>query len=277
MTIPLEDGWEDIVDKAARGLGKSASELARETGLDVNRVAAALRAEPDEEALRQLAPALNLHPDSLVRLARGNYHPDTPAPEGLVSFSFPFPVPGYAEMRVNAYLVHAPGSSETLIFDCGGKPEDLTTALTRDGLTAAALFLTHAHRDHVAGINQLAESTGAPVYAPKSEPFGRASPIAPGERLTFGPLVVTARDTSGHSPGGTTYVIEGAGAPLAIVGDALFAGSVGGAPYAWNTALERVRKNILSLPDDTVLCPGHGPITTVAKEKENNPVFPEFK
>ncbi|MEM6601450.1 MAG: MBL fold metallo-hydrolase, partial [Verrucomicrobiota bacterium] len=61
--------------------------------------------------------------------------------------------------------------------------------------------------------------------------------------------------------------------PVAITGDALFAGSMGGANDCWQEALTCTRRNILSLPDDTLLCPGHGPVTTVALEKSNNPFF----
>ncbi len=277
MTIALEDAWEDVVGKAAKGLGKDARALAGETGLPEEKVAALLRAELDEYALRKLAPALNVDADSLIELARGNYHPGVEPPEGLLVFDFAYPVPGYAEMRVNAYIVHAPGETHAVIFDCGGQPDKLATALKDRGLSPAALFLTHTHQDHVAGIDELVRTTGAPLYAPKSEPYPDASTVADGEKLSFGALKISARETGGHSPGGTTYVIEGAAAPIAIVGDALFAGAMGGAPGAWEQALERNRKNILSLPDETVLCPGHGPITTVAKEKQHNPFFPEFK
>ena len=83
--------------------------------------------------------------------------------------------------------------------------------------------------------------------------------------------------TSGHSVGGTTYVIEGLERPVAIVGDAMFAGSMGGGKISFQDALENNRTKILSLPGNTVLCPGHGPLTSVAEEKAHNPFFPEFK
>jgi glyoxylase-like metal-dependent hydrolase (beta-lactamase superfamily II) len=77
--------------------------------------------------------------------------------------------------------------------------------------------------------------------------------------------------------GGITYVITGLAKPVAIVGDALFAGSMGGGMISWGDALETNRKQIFTLADDTVLCPGHGPMTTVAEEKSHNPFYPEFR
>jgi glyoxylase-like metal-dependent hydrolase (beta-lactamase superfamily II) len=77
--------------------------------------------------------------------------------------------------------------------------------------------------------------------------------------------------------GGITYVIKGLDEPVAIVGDAVFAGSMGGGMVSYQDALQTNREKIMSLPDETVLCPGHGPMTTVGEEKNHNPFFPEFK
>ena len=76
--------------------------------------------------------------------------------------------------------------------------------------------------------------------------------------------------------GGTTFLIEGSTVQAAIVGDAIFAGSVGGIRQNYHESLESIRREILSLPDETVLCPGHGPLTSVAQEKSNNPFFPKI-
>ena len=76
---------------------------------------------------------------------------------------------------------------------------------------------------------------------------------------------------------GITYLIEGMTSPIAVVGDAIFAGSMGGGMVSYTEALQNNREKILTLPDNTVLCPGHGPLTTVGQEKEHNPFYPEFK
>ena len=76
---------------------------------------------------------------------------------------------------------------------------------------------------------------------------------------------------------GLTYVIDGMNTHIAVVGDAMFAGSMGGGMVSFSEALKNNREKILTLSDQTVLCPGHGPLTTVGQEKVHNPFFPEFK
>ena len=76
-----------------------------------------------------------------------------------------------------------------------------------------------------------------------------------------------------HSKGAITYVISGLAMPVAIVGDAVFAGSMGGGGVSYEAALATNRKEILTLPDETILCPGHGPLTTVGEQKMHNPFF----
>jgi len=84
---------------------------------------------------------------------------------------------------------------------------------------------------------------------------------------------VKSYTTSGHSVGGTTYLIEGLERPIAVVGDAMFAGSMGGGMVSFPDAWKNNREKILTLPDETILCPGHGPMTSVGEEKRNNPFF----
>jgi glyoxylase-like metal-dependent hydrolase (beta-lactamase superfamily II) len=86
-------------------------------------------------------------------------------------------------------------------------------------------------------------------------------------------LRVESRLTWGHSKGGITYLVRGLARPVAVVGDAIFAGSMGGGIVSYNDALNTNREQILTLPDETVICPGHGPLTTVGEEKRNNPFF----
>ncbi len=89
----------------------------------------------------------------------------------------------------------------------------------------------------------------------------------------MGALEIEARLTSGHSAGGTTYVISGLERPVAIVGDSLFAGSMGGGAVSYQDALKNNLEKILTLPEETIVCPGHGPLTTVGKERKENPFF----
>jgi glyoxylase-like metal-dependent hydrolase (beta-lactamase superfamily II) len=139
------------------------------------------------------------------------------------------------------------------------------------------IFITHTHMDHLADLDTLQQTSGADSYGSAAEnPLG-LKPLNHGDGFILGNLKIRVLGTSGHTPGGLSYFIEGLQYPLVIVGDALFAGSMGGAAYAYQEALKNNRERILSLPDHTVICPGHGPLTTVTEEKAHNPFFPEFK
>jgi len=98
----------------------------------------------------------------------------------------------------------------------------------------------------------------------------------PAEIIPIGGLRITHRETPGHAEGGVTYIVGNwqEDAPsVAMVGDAIFAGSVGTGNQSWELALQKVKEQILSLPPETLICPGHGPMTTVAEEKKHNPFF----
>ena len=97
-----------------------------------------------------------------------------------------------------------------------------------------------------------------------------------GRRFVAGRLTIETRQTRGHSPGGITYVVNGLPNRIAIVGDALFAGSMGGGNISYSDALETNRLSLFTLPDDTIVCPGHGPLTTIGEEKVHNPFFPDL-
>jgi glyoxylase-like metal-dependent hydrolase (beta-lactamase superfamily II) len=115
------------------------------------------------------------------------------------------------------------------------------------------------------------------VFASRREPVPGAELIEPGAEFRFSDLRINARLTRGHSPGGLTYVVRGLDRLVAVVGDALFAGSMGGGGVSWADALATNRREIFTFPDDTLVCPGHGPMTTVGQEKAHNPFYPEFK
>ena len=140
-------------------------------------------------------------------------------------------------------------------------------------LTVKLILLTHSHPDHVADLRRLRKETSAPVYISDRESADGAEAISEGKRFRVGSLEIEARLTWGHSPGGMTFVITGLECPVAIVGDSLFAGSMGGGSVSYEEAVRNNREKILTLPDETIVCPGHGPLTTVGKEKRENPFF----
>lgn len=277
-TIRLEDNFEDIIGKAAAGLGVGNLDLAQRTGLDADRIRAVMGGRFDGEAIVAAATALGLHGPSLLELAKRFWRPKPVDLEGLRSYTTPYPVPGYEEMTVNAYLAYDAGTREAVVFDSGASVEAMLGDIERLGLKVQAVLLTHTHGDHVQALDELLRATGYPeVWSHEREPYRKAHTFQEGHTFSAGGLGIQTRLTSGHSPGGTTYVIEGLTHPVAVVGDALFCGSVGGARGAFQRALDQIRKQILTLPDETVICPGHGPMSTVAEEKARNPFFPEFK
>lgn len=269
MTLPLEDCFNDVVCKAQFGLGLSDEALAAAAGLDVAVLTAVKQGQADKAALSRLAPALQLHGPSLIALAEGAWQPDPVTLAGLETFTTT-----YGDMTVNAYLVYDPATREAAVFDTGASAAGIAARLSELGLNLRQLFLTHTHADHVADI----AGVGAPeVWVSEREPHPGATTFVPGATWQLGSLRIESRLTWGHSKGGTTFVVQGLAQPLAIVGDAVFAGSMGGGKVSYADALATNRKEIFSLPDDTVIAPGHGPLTRVGEEKAHNPFFPEFK
>lgn len=248
MEIPLEDGYRDIVGKARRGLGIPGEELPQ-----------------GEVEIRRLAATLGLGGDALFASAKQSWYPNAlGAIDGLVCFNTP-----YEDFTVNSFLVFDPITKTAASFDTGS---DCSGNL-KQRVVIRQIFITHVHGDHIQDLERLAKLTGARAYVSEREPTAGAIPFKDGASFSIGSLQVETRRTSGHALGGVTYVIRGLKRKLAIVGDAMFAGSMGGGIVSYEEALRTSRENILSLPDDTVICPGHGPLTTVGEEKKHNPFF----
>src|SRR5699024_2879556 len=107
--------------------------------------------------------------------------------------------------------------------------------------------------------------TSAPVYVHEFEAIDGAETFAEGKKFSIADLTISTLLTTGHARGGTTYLIGGLEIPVAITGDAIFAASMGGGLISYQDALKTNREKILTLPDHTLLCPGHGPATTVGQ------------
>jgi len=271
--IPLEDDFNDILNKAMSGLRLTDKELSRKSGVSAEIIHALCRGKLDETSLPRLAPALNLDPQALLRSALKLYRPRPVEVPGLEMFTTSY----RGAMTVNAFLVYDPVTREAAIFDTGTDAMPIVDRVAGLNLRPVALFLTHTHPDHIAEVDTLKRRLGLGVRCSSREPLSGSECFDPGSCFSVGNLSVEARSTWGHSQGGTTYVITGLDEPVAVVGDALFAGSMGGGMVSYADALRTNREAIFSLPDDTVICPGHGPMCTVAEEKRHNPFYPEFK
>ena len=268
--IPLEDFFEDILAKTMRGRQVSESELAERTGVEKDVLARLCRGEfCDEKALAKVAEALSLSPRALAMSASRVWRPRPVAVEGLECFNQP-----YRDMRVNAYLVWDPETRSASFFDSATDAAPLVAKARELDLDVASIFLTHTHNDHIAALDSLrAAFPSASVHSNKDETLLGTESFAEGDTFRVGGLRITTRTTSGHSKGGTTYLVEGLARPLAIVGDALFAGSMGGGMVSFSDAWRNNREKILTLAEETVVCPGHGPLTTVGEERRHNPFF----
>ncbi|HEX4631941.1 MAG TPA: MBL fold metallo-hydrolase [Chthoniobacterales bacterium] len=269
MAIPLEDNVSDIIGKAQRGLGISDSQLAERAGVSTDAVRKVRNGDLTGDAVERVAPILKLNAAALRKLAAGEWKPEEIGDiDGLAMFNTT-----YGDITVNAYLVWDPATRDAVAFDTGANCSAMLKRIEDEKLKTKLILLTHAHPDHVADLTRLRKATGAPVYISEREPEEGAEPIPEGKHFKVGALAIEARLTSGHSPGGITYVVTGLAQPIAIVGDSLFAGSMGGGNVSYQDALRNNREKILTLPDETIVCPGHGPLTTVGKEKRDNPFF----
>jgi glyoxylase-like metal-dependent hydrolase (beta-lactamase superfamily II) len=267
--IPLEDNFSDILSKAQRGLRLSDTELAEKARVSSQKLRELREGEFNELALLRVAGALGLSGRALSDLATETWRPpEIGQIEGLAQFNS-----HYHDMAVNSYLVWDPATRAAAAFDTGADCRQMLRFASHRGLSVQLILLTHAHSDHVADLPPLREETGAPVYISGRERVPGAELIDEGKNFRLGKLDINARLTWGHSPGGMTYVVTGLSQPIAIVGDSIFAGSMGGGNVSYEDAVQNNLTKILTLPDETIICPGHGPMTTVGEEKVHNPFF----
>jgi hydroxyacylglutathione hydrolase len=179
-------------------------------------------------------------------------------------------------MTVHSYLVWDESTREAALFDTGWNSDEAFKLIAEHKLQLKHLFITHTHPDHIAAVATVKEKFPGIQTHTDAKNAPAADKNRRDDNIKLGKLSIMNRDTPGHAEDGVTYVISGwpAGAPaVAVVGDAIFAGSMGGAPQHGPLAKQKVRDQILSLPDSTLICPGHGPLTTVAEEKANNPFY----
>lgn len=254
-SFSLEDDLSYVWRKALRGHELTAVDLANRWGISASAWDAILAGEMNEQA-DTLAAALHLCPDALR--SHRSYRPQVPHITAVSRLHLPF-----EEDYVNAWLIRE--EDTTLLFDTGHGANDALQLLRQVGAADLQLFLTHDHRDHVGGIAALRPITQ------------KQHAIPLGSSIFLVSLHIKCFDLAGHCLPSYGYLIEGLSRPLCVVGDALFAGSIGGCPdsFTYEMALRNLRHHVFSLPAHTILLPGHGPATTVAQERKNNPFFAE--
>jgi hydroxyacylglutathione hydrolase len=197
----------------------------------------------------------------------------------------------------NCFFAARDGGTQAVVVDPGEEGDRLIAALDELGLTVEAILLTHTHFDHVGAVAPLARHTGAPVYCPELErqvladimsyvPWPGFGPfesydadvlVSGGERLELAGLEIDVLFTPGHSPGHVTYSIPAEQAVFS--GDVLFQGSIGRTdlPGADTQTLMRTLADLVErLPDETVVYPGHMGVTTIGRERAENPFLREL-
>lgn len=192
------------------------------------------------------------------------------------------------QLQVNCFIVYDEGSMDAMVVDPGDEPGKIIQFIEDRKLKISRLVCTHAHFDHIAAVWRLKEKTGAPVLLHKGDHhiFMRADgqavlwgfsidqPPAPdvfvneGDEIPVGRLKFKVLHTPGHSPGGICLYGEG----VIFTGDTIFAGSIGRTDFPGGSLAELKKSfsRIISLPPETRILPGHGPLTTVEREKTEN-------
>jgi hydroxyacylglutathione hydrolase len=194
-------------------------------------------------------------------------------------------------LACNCYIVGDPSTTDAIVIDPGGDAAEITAAIDERNLTVTAIVATHAHFDHLLAAEVVRDHTGAPMYLHDSDRplldwfqtsglmfLGMELPPPPdidnspkeGDRLVVGSSELVVVHTPGHSPGSIALL----GDEAVFSGDTLFAGSIGRSDLPGGDTDELVasiRGKLFAAPDDLRVYPGHGPATTIGKEKELNP------
>lgn len=193
--------------------------------------------------------------------------------------------------QTNCYIVMDSETCEGYVIDPGSEPGKIMKAAESAGLECLGVLCTHGHMDHVGAAKKVADRTGAPVFVNRNDSAvlkgearglgdrlgslvvsrpSRVEDLNEGDELGFGEHVIETRATPGHTPGSVSFVCG----DRIFCGDLLFQGSVGRTDLkggSMKELLDSVKNKVFTLPDDTVVLPGHGPATTVAEEKRRNP------
>jgi glyoxylase-like metal-dependent hydrolase (beta-lactamase superfamily II) len=275
FSVQLEDHLGDIIRKACAANNLPHATAADAAGISESEFAALSKTGqcPQKINFAALGKLTGLNPAKLATIANGWL----PVEKDLSQWRElrVFTTAGES-LTVNCFLVWDEATRDAALFDTGLDASLVLAIIAAEGLNLRHIFITHSHWDHVEALPKFREAfPKARLHSgSKSAPVDQRNKNS--EIIQLGGLRVTHRETPGHAADGVTYLIGNwpDDAPhVAIVGDAIFAGSMGNGNGQWELAKQKIRAQILTLPAETLLCPGHGPLTTVAEEKEHNPFF----
>ena len=271
----LEDHLGDIIRKARNTAGVSVSAAAQAAGLSAAELTALEQSGEAGAPVRfaALAELIGLSASKLQGIAQGW----RPQPRELAH---------WREMRqiateqggntVNCFLVWDAVAREAALFDTGWDAAPVIELVAANRLDLKHLFVTHSHEDHIAALEPLQRRFPALWLHTNARNAPPRQRNRPGDSISLGGLRISPRDVPGHADDGVIFLVShwpASAPPAAIVGDTLFAGSLAHGFISTDLLKRKVREEILALPPETLLCPGHGPVTTVAEELAHNPFF----
>jgi glyoxylase-like metal-dependent hydrolase (beta-lactamase superfamily II) len=273
--LPLEDTFGDILRKAMRGTGTSDAQLAAKTGISADTIARWLKDDgtADDAAARAVAAVLHLDGGKLADSAAGRWTPP-PIDRPDVRRHAQDPQPS------NGYVFFLEQGRRAALVDPAGIAANLLRVLRDGDYHLQYILVTHKHADHCDATDDVAQAfpqAQIVMHPLDVHAIGSlaksALPIRDGETLPFGDAAsIRMLHTPGHTDGSSSFLFQGA----LFSGDTLFAASVGGAygdKSTYHDILNSVRSKLFTLPDDTVVMPGHGPPSNIGLEKQHNPFF----
>ncbi|WP_454063606.1 MBL fold metallo-hydrolase [Candidatus Nitrospira salsa] len=281
--MSLEDDFCDIIKKSRHGQSLSLATVAQESHLPQNDLEALEKGSrlPSSDEVNVLSQVLHLRTQPLTSIVIDGWTPKAApswiAQDGLVTTVLG-DIGGY---EVKGYLLSDLITRESLMIDTGYNAKQMLETLQVHQLNLKGVCLTHGHTDHAGGLDEILERWPVPVYLGKEDvellpwtpPQHLLTFLQNRQKISIGSRTLECLATPGHTPGGFCFRLNNNGQSLCFVGDTLFAGSVGRSnPFTlYPNHLLSVRNIVLTLENDTVLLPGHGPSTTVQEEQNHNP------
>ncbi len=275
-SIPLEDTFGDCLRKAMRGTGFDANRLARATGLDARDIARWVKDDGSATGAQaiEMARVLRLDPGSFAERATDAWAPP-PIERADISHHPHDPHPS------NGYVFFLEGGARAALVDPAGVPGNLLRMLRDGKYHLQYILVTHKHADHCDATADVAAAfPDAKIVMHELDLHAigtlgsKALHVRDGEELPFGNDVkIRMLHTPGHTDGSSSFLFKSA----LFTGDTLFAGSIGGVfgeATGYDDILNSVRSKMFTLPDDTIVMPGHGPPSLIGLEKAHNPFFP---
>jgi hydroxyacylglutathione hydrolase len=273
--IPLEDTFGDALRKAMRGVGIDSGALAQSTGIARSSIEAWLRdhGSASEREARAIAKILRLDPGKFAARAADAWYP-APVGDPNVRHHPQNPHPS------NGYVFFLEGGKRAALVDPAGIPQNLLRVLRDGAYNLQYILITHKHADHCDATSDVAAAfPQAQIVMHRLDVHAigtlasKAIAVRDGEELPFGDDVrIRMLHTPGHTDGSSCYLLRS----TVFTGDTLFALSVGGAygdASTYDDILKSVKTKLFTLPESTVVMPGHGPPTTIDFERHHNPFF----